>query len=99
MSNSPREPTLRMATDSELRKFRSILADQRRERLADKRWGVVIWDDLTKTLIAGGDRLGEKPLLFTQVDGDWIFASEAKVLLIPKALGIESKGIPESAVV
>ena len=44
-------------------------------------WGVVIWDDLTKTLVAGRDRLGEKPLLFTQVDGDWIFASEAKVLL------------------
>lgn len=44
-------------------------------------WGVVIWDDLTKELVVGRDRLGEKPLLYTQVDGDWIFASEMKALL------------------
>ena len=42
---------------------------------------MVIWDDLTKELIVSRDRLGEKPLLYTQVDGDWIFASEIKALL------------------
>src|SRR5262249_45848256 len=44
-------------------------------------WSVVIWDDLTKELVVGRDRLGEKPLLYTQVDGDWIFATEVKALL------------------
>ena len=39
-------------------------------------WAVAIWDNLTKELVVGRDRLGEKPLLYTQVDGDWIFASE-----------------------
>ena len=44
-------------------------------------WAVAIWDNLTKELVVGRDRLGEKPLLYTQVDGDWIFASETKALL------------------
>ena len=43
-------------------------------------WAVVIWDDQAKELVVARDRLGEKPLLYTQVDGDWVFASEAKTL-------------------
>ena len=41
-------------------------------------WAVVIWDDHAKELVVARDRLGEKPLLYAQVDGDWVFASEAK---------------------
>ena len=44
-------------------------------------WAVVIWDDLSKELVVGRDRLGERPLFYTQIDGDWIFASEIKALL------------------
>jgi asparagine synthase (glutamine-hydrolysing) len=44
-------------------------------------WAVVIWDDLTKELFVSRDRLGEKPLVYTQIDGDWIFASEIKTIL------------------
>ena len=43
-------------------------------------WAVVIWDDQAKELVVARDRLGEKPLLYAQVDGDWVFASEAKTL-------------------
>ena len=44
-------------------------------------WSIVLWDHHTKELVAARDRLGEKPLLYTQIDGDWIFASEVKALL------------------
>ena len=44
-------------------------------------WSVVIWDNEAKELVVSRDRMGEKPLLYTEVDGDWIFASEVKALL------------------
>ncbi len=45
-------------------------------------WAIVIWDTQTHTLIASRDRFGIKPLYFAQVNGDWIFASEAKAILL-----------------
>ena len=52
-------------------------------------WSVVLWDHRTKELIAARDRLGEKPLLYTQIDGDWIFASEVKALLKHPRLAVQ----------
>ena len=50
-------------------------------------WSIVIWDNTTNELVVARDRLGQKPLLYTQVDGDWIFASEIKALLAhPKTI-------------
>ncbi len=44
-------------------------------------WAIVVWDNERKELVASRDRIGEKPLVYTEVDGDWIFASEVKALL------------------
>jgi asparagine synthase (glutamine-hydrolysing) len=40
-----------------------------------------IWDDLERRLFLARDRLGVKPLYYTQVDGLFGFASELRVLL------------------
>jgi asparagine synthase (glutamine-hydrolysing) len=45
-------------------------------------WAIIIWDTLTQTLIVSRDRFGIKPLFFAKVAGDWIFASEAKAILL-----------------
>ena len=44
-------------------------------------FGIVVWDHQTKELVVARDRLGEKPMLYTCLDGDWIFTSEVKALL------------------
>ena len=44
-------------------------------------FAIVIWDNAEKRLVAARDRVGEKPLLYTRVDGDWVFASEVKGLI------------------
>ena len=44
-------------------------------------WAVVIWDKLSRDLIVARDRLGQKPLHYARVEGDWIFASEVKAIL------------------
>ena len=44
-------------------------------------WATVIWDNVSKELVVCRDRLGEKPLLYSKVDGGWVFASEVKPLL------------------
>jgi asparagine synthase (glutamine-hydrolysing) len=43
-----------------------------------------IWDRQTKTLFIGRDRLGIKPLFFSQQDGKFSFASEMKAILADK---------------
>jgi len=52
-------------------------------------WAVVIWDNRSRDLIVARDRLGQKPLLYVQVDGDWIFASEVKALLRHPRIAVE----------
>ncbi len=44
-------------------------------------FGFAIWDDPRKRLLLARDRVGKKPLYYTCVDGDIIFASEIKCLL------------------
>jgi len=41
-----------------------------------------IWDGKEKLLFLARDRLGQKPLVYTQVDSDIVFASEIKSLLL-----------------
>ena len=40
-----------------------------------------IWDNCEKTLFFARDRIGVKPLFFTEKNGDFLFASEIKTLL------------------
>lgn len=44
-------------------------------------FGFAIWDGPRKRLLLARDRAGKKPLYYTYVDGDIIFASEIKSLL------------------
>ena len=44
-------------------------------------FGFAIWDNARKRLLLARDRAGKKPLYYTRVDGDLIFASEIKALL------------------
>ena len=44
-------------------------------------WAVLIWDKVERTLVACRDRLGIKPLYFSETKTKWIFASEVKALL------------------
>jgi len=47
----------------------------------DGMFGLAIWDDRTHTLILARDRAGEKPLFYTRVNGEVLFASELQCLL------------------
>ncbi len=40
-----------------------------------------IWDGARERMLLARDRLGEKPLYYARVDGDFLFASEIKALL------------------
>lgn len=44
-------------------------------------WSFVIWDNQEQTLVACRDRFGKKPLYYSNLEGDWFFASEVKALL------------------
>ncbi len=44
-------------------------------------FGLAIWDSRQKRLLLARDRAGKKPLYYTQVGGDVLFASEIKSLL------------------
>lgn len=44
-------------------------------------WAIAIWDQKQHSLILSRDRFGIKPLSFTRIGGDWMFASEKKALL------------------
>lgn len=47
----------------------------------DGMFGLAIWDDRTDTLLLARDRAGEKPLFYTRVNGEVLFASELQCLL------------------
>ncbi len=40
-----------------------------------------LWDQPRQTLLLARDRVGKKPLFYTEVDGQWVFASELQALL------------------
>src|SRR6266699_3832961 len=44
-------------------------------------FGLAIWDRPRRCLLLARDRVGKKPLYYTRVDGDLLFASEIKALL------------------
>jgi asparagine synthase (glutamine-hydrolysing) len=46
-----------------------------------------IWDERTQELFLARDRVGKKPLLYAQVDGQLIFGSEFSALLLHPDLG------------
>jgi len=45
-------------------------------------FALAIWDTRTKSLFLARDRVGKKPLLYAQVDGQLIFGSEFSALLL-----------------
>jgi asparagine synthase (glutamine-hydrolysing) len=47
----------------------------------DGMFGLAIWDDRTQTLLLARDRAGEKPLFYSRIGGEVIFASELQCLL------------------
>ncbi|HMH75635.1 MAG TPA: asparagine synthase (glutamine-hydrolyzing) [Candidatus Udaeobacter sp.] len=51
------------------------------ERL-DGMFGLAIWDDRRRALVLARDRAGEKPLFWTEIDGELRFASEIQALLV-----------------
>lgn len=59
-------------------------------------YAIAIWDTRRRTLILARDRLGIKPLFYTQVAGSFLFGSELKALLVhpdcPNELDWESCG-------
>jgi asparagine synthase (glutamine-hydrolysing) len=56
-----------------------------------------VWDERRETLFLARDRLGIKPLYYTQADGDVLFASEIKSLIEHPAVRVELEpsSIPE----
>ncbi|HVE70237.1 MAG TPA: asparagine synthase (glutamine-hydrolyzing) [Thermoanaerobaculia bacterium] len=49
--------------------------------MLDGMFGLAIWDDRTRTLLLARDRAGEKPLFYSRIRGEVIFASELQCLL------------------
>lgn len=47
----------------------------------DGMFGLAIWDNRTRTLFLARDRAGEKPLFYSRVNGEVIFASELQCIL------------------
>lgn len=52
-------------------------------------WGIAIWDGRTNRLICARDRIGIKPLYYTQRDGRFLFASEIKSIFAHPAFSPE----------
>jgi asparagine synthase (glutamine-hydrolysing) len=49
--------------------------------MLDGMFGLAIWDNRTRTLLLARDRAGEKPLFYTRVRNEIVFASELQCLL------------------
>ena len=49
--------------------------------MLDGMFGLAVWDDRTQTLLLARDRAGEKPLFYSRVGGEVVFASELQCLL------------------
>src|SRR5438876_5138925 len=45
-------------------------------------FALAVWDDPQRRLLLARDRAGEKPLFWTQVEGEIRFASEIQALLV-----------------
>jgi asparagine synthase (glutamine-hydrolysing) len=48
----------------------------------DGMFGLAVWDDRLRRLVLARDRAGEKPLFWTERDGELRFASEVQALLV-----------------
>jgi len=48
-----------------------------------------IWDERTQELFIARDRVGKKPLLYAEVNGEFVFASEFSALLLHPRVGRE----------
>ncbi|MDQ2943606.1 MAG: asparagine synthase (glutamine-hydrolyzing), partial [Candidatus Dormibacteraeota bacterium] len=60
------------------------LYEEHGDRFAERLEGMfalAVWDSKTRTLVLARDRLGKKPLLYHESDGEIIFASEHHALL------------------
>ncbi len=57
-------------------------------------FALAVWDDTKKSLLLARDRIGQKPLCYTEVDNKLVFASEIKSILqvkqIPREVNIEA---------
>lgn len=57
-------------------------------------FALCVWDSVQQRLLLARDRLGEKPLYYTQREGEFLFASEIKALLehpgVPRAVDSEA---------
>ncbi len=60
-------------------------------------FGLAIWDEARATLVLARDRAGEKPLFWTERDGELRFASEVQALLVypdqPRRLDPRAAGL------
>lgn len=61
----------------------------------DGMFGLAIWDNRTRTLILARDRAGEKPLFYSRVGGEVLFASEVQCLLAHPEI---SRDLDETAI-
>ncbi len=48
-------------------------------------WALALWDREQQTLTLARDRMGEKPLYYGMLGGEWLFGSELKALLAASA--------------
>ena len=63
-------------------------------------WAFALWDGRQQRLVLCRDRLGIKPLYYTQVDGAWVFASEIKAIVLYAGAfrGFDERGIMDFVV-
>jgi len=52
-------------------------------------FAIALWDKKKKKFVLARDRMGIRPLFYTQVGGSFLFASEIKSLLVDKRVKAE----------